>query len=121
MSPVPIDLLDIGGWHVGQVEDNEFGDGRATTECFGLRHVEPGRHDVGQLVRRQCGLVTINTLRLFLTIPRPKPPEDEVGTHWKWLGRKSKDSPALTHPIADVNMVVPLRRGSTRLRRLAWR
>ncbi len=60
-------------------------------------------------MERQCGLVTVNTLRLFLAIPRPKPPKNQVWTCWKWLCRKPKDSAPLTHPIADVNVVVPFR------------
>jgi len=70
--------------------------------------MDASRHSIGQVVKRECGLVAVGALCLVPAIARPEPSQDQVRPRKERMEREAEEPPMLPEPVPGLYMIVPL-------------
>jgi len=100
-----VDRLDISLAEPRMAQAEDVGNGSHPPEPRRHRHVQLRGHHVREIVQRQRGRVTEDSLWLVLPVPRPKVPNHEVRPGWRRELREPVDSACLADPIPGPNLI----------------
>ena len=87
------------------MEHDNARDIAVTPEVRRNGHMEFGRVQVGQFMEAQRSLMTIDTIDLFLPVPRPERPKYKIGPIRSGKQRETIDSPMFADPVPSMHMI----------------
>ena len=87
------------------MQDKDAGDFTISPEAPWYSHVQLRWHFIRKIVKAQSSLMAVDSLGSLSPIPGPKRPEHQVRTLTSWKTGEPIDSPMLTNPITDLNVV----------------
>src|ERR1700739_1526549 len=91
--------------YISEMQNEHAGNFAIPSESFRDGHVQLRRHYVRKVVKAQSSLMAVDPLCDLSSIPRPERPKHQVRPFASWKARQPIDSPMLTNPVSDLNVV----------------
>jgi hypothetical protein len=98
-------VLYVNRRHVGIVKHENSGNLAVAPKTRWNRHVKLRRIQIGQIVKTERGVVTVDAFDYLIPIPRPQGPESKIGAISHWKQSESVDTAVLAEPVPCLHVI----------------